>query len=301
MREVPLPPPGVPPLQRSVVAVIAAILELDDPGDVPIPAADHPAPWTVWRNWLAGRGLGLVPVHAPATFNWPGPWLALLPAGDGDEGGEVAVVAFGSPPGLVWSPLPGAQTFDTVRSGYVIAPADPASWARTTAPTIAHDRTTGRVELLALAGAAQAPMTVVEQVTAHAGRGLEGDRYCDARGTFSDPHATGHDLTLIEAEVLEQLRLPEAGLAAPDARRNVVTRGIDLNALVGQRFTIGAVTCVGRRLCEPCAHLQRLTVPGTLRALVHRGGLRADIVTGGLIRVGDTVTPVPVPPVPLEH
>jgi hypothetical protein len=301
MREVPLPPPDVPPLQRSVVAAIAAILELDDPGDVPIPDADHPAPWTVWRNWLAGRGLGLVPVQAPATFNWPGPWIALLPAGDGDGAGEVAAVAFGAPPGLAWSPLAEAHAFDTVRAGYVIAPADPAAWSRPAPTATAPTRTSGRVEQLALAGAAQAPMTVVPQATAHAGRGLEGDRYYDARGTFSDPHATGNDLTLIEAEVLEQLGLPEAGLAPPDARRNVVTRGIDLNALVGQRFAIGAVTCVGRRLCEPCAHLQRLTVPGTLRALVHRGGLRADIVTGGVIRVGDTVSPAAVPPGPLEH
>ena len=114
MREVPLPPPDAPPLQRSVVAAIAAILELDDPGEVPLPGADHPAPWTVWRNWLAGRGLGLVPVHSPATFNWPGPWIALLPAGDG--AGEVAAVAFGSPPGLAWNPLPGTHAFDSVRS-----------------------------------------------------------------------------------------------------------------------------------------------------------------------------------------
>ena len=144
-------------------------------------------------------------------------------------------------------------------------------------------------------------MTIVEQATAHAGRGLEGDRYFDARGTFSDPHATGNDLTLIEAEVLEQLTLPQAGLAPQDARRNVVTRGIDLNALVGRRFAIGAVTCVGRRLCEPCAHLQRLTVPGTLRALVHKGGLRADLLTGGVIRAGDTVTRAALPPPALEH
>ena len=102
MREVPLLPPDLPPLQRSVVAAIAAILELADPGEIPVPGADHPAPWTVWRNWLAGRGLGLVPVHDPAAFNWPGPWIALLAAGDG--GDEVAAVAFGAPPGLAWSP-----------------------------------------------------------------------------------------------------------------------------------------------------------------------------------------------------
>lgn len=296
MREVPLPEPDAPPLHGSVAAAIAAILELG-PGEVPVPAADHPAPWTVWRNWLAGRGLGLVPVAAPATFNWPGPWIALLPADDG--AGDIAAVAFGSPPGLAWSPLPGEHAFAAVRGGYVIAPADPALWARPV--PAAETRDSGRVELLALATAAEAPMTVVARATAHAGRGLEGDRYCDARGTFSDPHATGNDLTLIEAEVLDELELPAAGLAREDARRNVVTRGIDLNALVGRRFTIGAVECIGRRLCEPCAHLQRLTVPGTLRALVHRGGLRADIVIGGVIAVGDAVAPTAIPPVALEH
>ena len=76
-------------------------------------------------------------------------------------------------------------------------------------------------------------------------------------GTFSNPYSRGHDLTLIEAEVVDELGLPPA-----EARRNVVTRGIDLNALVGRRFRVGEVECVGRRLCEPCAHLQRLTRPG---------------------------------------
>ena len=83
----------------------------------------------------------------------------------------------------------------------------------------------------------------------------------------------------------------ELGLAPGEARRNVVTRGIDLNALVGRRFRVGEAECVGRRLCEPCAHLQRLTHPGILRDLVHRGGLRADILAGGAIRVGDAVVP----------
>lgn len=103
MREVPLPPPDVPPLQRSVAAVLAAILELDL-ADVPLPAAAHPRPWTVWRNWLGGRGLGLVPVLAPSDFNWPGPWLALLRADP--DGGQVAAVAFGSPPGSCGTPRP---------------------------------------------------------------------------------------------------------------------------------------------------------------------------------------------------
>ena len=122
-------------------------------------------------------------------------------------------------------------------------------------------------------------MELVDEAAAHAGRGLEGDRYFDHAGTFSNPHSDGHDLTLIEAEVVDELGLPPA-----EARRNVVTRGIDLNALVGRRFRVGEAECVGRRLCEPCAHLQRLTHPGILRDLVHRGGLRADVLRDGAIR-----------------
>jgi len=107
-----------------------------------------------------------------------------------------------------------------------------------------------------------------------AGRRREGDRYFDGRGTFSNAYGRGHDLTLIEAEVLEELQL-----APEEARRNVVTRGIDLNALVGRR--------------EPCAHLDRLIAdagrPGTFRALIHKGGLRADVLTDGELRVGDRI------------
>ena len=159
----------------------------------------------------------------------------------------------------------------------------------------------GRVELLALAEAAEQPMLVVAQAQARAGRGLQGDRYFDARGTFSDPHGSGNDLTLIEAEVLEALTLPERALAPEEARRNIVTRGVDLNALVGRHFTVGDVRCIGRRLCEPCAHLQRLTTPGTLRAFVHRGGLRADVLTDGVIHVGDAIAPTAVAAAPADE
>jgi MOSC domain-containing protein YiiM len=140
-------------------------------------------------------------------------------------------------------------------------------------------------------------MRLIEHATVRAGHGLEGDRYFDGRGTFSSRYAAGHELTLIEGEALDDLVLPSERLAPEEARRNVVTRGIDLNALVGARFCVGAVECVGRRLCEPCAHLQRLTHPDTLRGLVHRGGLRADVLADGVIRVGDRVEPTG-PPAP---
>jgi hypothetical protein len=281
MKNVPAPDVDSPSLHRSVAACLASILELDV-AEAPLPPAGHPEPWTVWRNWLAGRGLGLVPVADPGRFSWPGPWVALLRSADG--GGDVAAVGFGSPPGLAWTPLGG--TFDAVHSGFVVAPADVALWHR---PQARSEREHGRVELIAVAPAAEAPMRVVEQATARAGHGLEGDRYFAGEGTFSNPHARGHDLTLIEAEALEALALPGGPLPFEAARRNLVTRGIDLNALVGRRFRVGDVECAGQRLCEPCAHLARLTEPGTLRALVHRGGLRADVLGHGLIRVGDPV------------
>ena len=144
----------------------------------------------------------------------------------------------------------------------------------------------GRVAAILLAPAAAAPLERVEEAEALAGRGLAGDRYAAGRGTFSAP-GRGYELTLVEAEVLDELELPWE-----EARRNLVTRGISLNGLVGRRFRIGTVACVGRRLAEPCAHLERLARPGLLRPLVHRGGLRADIVEGGVIRPGDEIEAV---------
>jgi len=282
MRDVPAPESGAP-LQRSVVGCLASILELEA-ADVPAPDDDHPEPWTVWRNWLAQRGLGLVPVADPRSFSWPGPWLALLRSSE--HGARVAAVAFGSPPGIAFMPLPVSEDFDAVEAGYVVAAADPVPAIRTAARS---DRSTGVVEAIAIAPDAEAPMTLVAEARAHAGRGLQGDRYFEERGTFSNPHALGIDLTLIEAEVVDELARGSLRFDAAAGRRNVVTRGVDLDALVGRRFRIGDVECVGRRLCEPCAHLQRLTAPGVLRALVHRGGLRADILTDGVIRVGDPI------------
>ena len=117
-----------------------------------------------------------------------------------------------------------------------------------------------------------------------AGQGLEGDRYFLGKGSFSHWHGTGRALTLVEAEALE-----DVGLSLAAARRNVVTRGVDLNALVGVRFRVGEVECVGRRLCEPCRHLERLEGDGLMRSLAGRGGLRADVLGEGLVTVGDPV------------
>jgi len=147
----------------------------------------------------------------------------------------------------------------------------------------------GTVISLNVARSAEAPMESVDEVRAVPGKGLEGDRYFFKQGTFYKPQPD-RELTLIEAEAIEALRNEfqvEYDLSA--SRRNVVTRGVPLNHLVGKEFWIGEVKALGLRLCEPCAHLQRLTHPKVLPGLVHRGGLRAQILTEGTIRVGETV------------
>ena len=142
----------------------------------------------------------------------------------------------------------------------------------------------GRVEGIFVSPVATELPAPVEAVRAEAGHGLVGDRYFAGTGTYSDyPDPTGRDLTLIEAGALEG-----AGIGGAQSRRNVVVSGLALGELVGKRFRVGDVECYGQRLCEPCAHLQSLTHPGVLRALVHTG-LRADLLTSGEIRVGAAV------------
>jgi MOSC domain-containing protein YiiM len=149
----------------------------------------------------------------------------------------------------------------------------------------------GSVEGIYVAVEAGARPRPVPEASIVAGRGVEGDRYFRDGGTFSDdPRSDGRDLTLVEAEAVEGLaRDTGIELAPAETRRNVVTRGVALNDLVGRRFTVGEVECLGRRLCDPCSHLQKLTHPGVLKGLANRGGLRADVVRGGPIRVGDGV------------
>jgi MOSC domain-containing protein YiiM len=120
----------------------------------------------------------------------------------------------------------------------------------------------------------------VDFVRAVAGCGLEGDRHFRSEG-----QRPGGALTLIEAEALD-----DVGLTGAQSRRQVVVRGVRLNDLVGKRFMVGAVECLGVALCEPCLHLQSLTRPGIIDDLLHRGGLNADILTTGTIAVGDEIT-----------
>jgi MOSC domain-containing protein YiiM len=148
----------------------------------------------------------------------------------------------------------------------------------------------GRVESIHIAPAAKAPTRAVDQADAVAGVGLEGDRYALRQGTFFKPEPD-FELTLIEAEALEALKRDyEIELAPGDARRNLVTRGVALNHLVGKEFRIGDVRIRGIRLCEPCSHLQALVGRPVIKGLRHRGGLRAQILSTGTVHAGDAVT-----------
>lgn len=149
----------------------------------------------------------------------------------------------------------------------------------------------GRVEAIYITDVAEAAMRGVAEVTAIAGVGLEGDRYATRTGSFSAQPKPGRQVTLVEAEAIEALERELSLVLAPgETRRNVITRGVALNHLVGRDFSVGDARLRGHELCEPCATLARVTgKPSILAGLVHRGGLRAEILEGGLIRVGDEV------------
>ncbi len=251
--------------------------------DLPLPEYD---PEIFWRQWLAARNLGLVPIADPAVFQWPGYWIA---ASAGADGGRDAVLMFGAPSGPLLDPSGVFRRNDSIVEAVGIAPFDlglaPA------APYGAVPEANGTVAGLLVAPVATAALVRVEEARANAGRGLEGDRYEVGAGTFSGT-GRGYQLTLVEAEALDAVRTDGIEITWEEARRNVVTRGIGLNALVDRRFRIGEAECVGRRLAEPCSHLQSLSPAGALRALVRRGGLRADILGGGTIRVGDPIVPL---------
>ena len=136
------------------------------------------------------------------------------------------------------------------------------------------------VETIHLGAQRKPELWTVESVRAVAGKGLEGDRHFHAGGA-----RPGQALTLVAAEVVD-----EVGLAPGDTRRQVTVRGVDVNGLVGKRFRVGEVECFGVELCEPCRHLEEMTRPGIIRDLTHRAGINADIIVGGVIRVGDSVT-----------
>jgi len=148
---------------------------------------------------------------------------------------------------------------------------------------------TGNIDAIYIATAAKEPTRAVEQVKAIPGIGLDGDRYALKQGTFYKPEPD-FELTLVEAEAIEALKRDyDVDLTAGEARRNLVTRGVALNHMVGREFKIGDVKVRGIRLCEPCNHLQTLVGRPVIKGLRHRGGLRAQILSEGTIRVGDQV------------
>lgn len=149
----------------------------------------------------------------------------------------------------------------------------------------------GRVEWIHTAPSYGAEVVSRDRVEGYPGRGLDGDRYATAPPDEPSPsRRLRGDLTLIEGEEVDRLEETIGGPVLPgELRRNVTTRGIRLNALVGKRFKIGAVVGEGIELCEPCAYMQKLVGKPVLKPLLHRAGLRAAIIEGGDIQVGDTI------------
>ena len=150
-------------------------------------------------------------------------------------------------------------------------------------------------KLLAIGTAPEAamPLTAVDSIVATAGRGLAGDRYAEGKGVGQHgPAKPEQEVTLIEQEAItaagQEYKLSFTHL---DTRRNLLTEGVPLNRLVNKTFTVGEVLLRGIELCEPCGHLEKLTCAGIKRSLTHRGGLRAQILRGGTLRVGDAVLP----------
>jgi hypothetical protein len=270
-------------LRASLTACISYVLEIE-PAAIAQPAADEdPAGgWTVSR-WLGGLGMGIARLANPASFSWPGPWIARVDAPDAEP--RYAVM-FGVPSGVVWDPAgDGRIEGEWITEGYLLAAADIAR-ARPALP--AAPAGSGAVESIWIAPSAGEPARALSSARALPGRGLEGDRHVAGTGTFPSGRP-GSALTLVAAEVCESFTPP---LRAGEHRRNVVVRGLDLNRLVGHNFQIGSVRCRGMRLCEPCTVVQQYAGRPVLRALVHRGGLRADILDDGEIHVGDTVRAV---------
>jgi MOSC domain-containing protein YiiM len=139
---------------------------------------------------------------------------------------------------------------------------------------------------------AEGRLQSVPAVRAVPGKGLEGDRYFRGEGSFSNNPGGGRQVTLVASEMIDLLAHEHGIVLDPvETRRNLLTKGVALNDLVGKVFHVGAVRMRGVRLAEPCQHLERLTQPGVMKGLVHRAGLRADILDEGVLHVGDEIVP----------
>jgi MOSC domain-containing protein YiiM len=151
---------------------------------------------------------------------------------------------------------------------------------------------TGRLVAIYTTAVAGAPMDAHQERRAIAGVGLEGDRYASKVGAFSDREGRGREVTLIAREAIGAATGEGVSLGEDETRRNLVTEGVDLDGLVGKTFTVGDALLVGVRDCPPCAHLEELTRPGVRAALAGRGGLRADVVRDGTVRIGDEIVEI---------
>jgi MOSC domain-containing protein YiiM len=147
----------------------------------------------------------------------------------------------------------------------------------------------GVVEGIYVTGEGSAAMERVEEVRTIEGRGIEGDRYCEGTGYWTN-YGDVCEVTLISSEDLEHIER-ELGISVGNGehRRNIVTRGVNLKDLRGKRFRIGETVLEYNRPRPPCRHVQDLTEPGMTKALKGRGGICARIVEAGTIRVHDTI------------
>ena len=151
----------------------------------------------------------------------------------------------------------------------------------------------GKLLAIGIAADSKLPLVSVDSIAAMAGCGLTGDRYAEGKGVGQKfPAKPDQEVTLIEQEAItaagQEYKLTFTHL---DTRRNLLTAGVPLNHLVGKTFRVGEVLLRGIELCEPCGHLEKLTCAGIKNSLLHRGGLRAQIVRSGVLRVGDVVLP----------
>src|SRR5262245_2878159 len=281
MREVAVSESFVASESATLRACIATILEAPLEA-VPEPVIEQGGIGYRTMRWLSGRGVGLVPVADAAAFSWAGPWIGWVRF----AAGRRAVVVYGVPSGVAWDPA-GIGELDEGQpeAGFVLAALDIAT---SLPPAAQAPTTTGSVAGIYLAEEAGASAQAVDTARAIPDRGLEGDRHVIGRGTFPSG-LPGSALTLVQSEVCESFVPP---LSPDEHRRNIMTRGIDLNALVGHEFIVGGVGWRGMRLCEPCTVVQRYASRPVLRQLIHRGGLRADIVSEGVLRVGDEIRAV---------
>jgi MOSC domain-containing protein YiiM len=151
---------------------------------------------------------------------------------------------------------------------------------------------TGRLVAIFTTHAGGEPMVARQECRAIGGAGLEGDRYATKRGAFSATEKPGREVTLIAREAVAAANRNGVTLDERETRRNLVTEGVDLDALIGKTFAVGDVMLVGVRDCPPCAYLEKLTRPGVRVALDGAGGLRAEVVTDGTLRVGDEIAVV---------